>query len=105
MGMKANGLFKGKPIEVSEEEIRKLYKTDSKIRHHDNWLHCIKTREEPVANVASHHRTVSTCHLGNIAHRTGDSLTCNAENGHIIDNEEAMKLWKRDYEPGWEPQV
>lgn len=45
------------------------------------------------------------CHLGNIAHRTGRALKCDPANGHILDDADAMKYWKREYEPGWEPRV
>jgi predicted dehydrogenase len=44
------------------------------------------------------------CHLANIAYRTGKSLEVNSANGHIYDRD-AMKLWGREYEPGWEPKV
>ena len=27
------------------------------------------------------------------------------ETAHILDDAEAMKMWDREYEPGWEPQV
>jgi hypothetical protein len=30
---------------------------------------------------------------------------CDPRTGRIVDNPEAMKLWGRDYEPGWEPEV
>ncbi len=42
--------------------------------------------------------------LGNIAHRTGRSLTC-GEKGRIEDDADAEALWAREYEPGWEPEV
>lgn len=44
------------------------------------------------------------CHLANIAARTGKSLEINSQNGHIYDMD-AMKLWGREYEPGWEPKL
>jgi hypothetical protein len=44
-------------------------------------------------------------HLGNIAQRVGRALDCNPADGHILHDEEAMRLWRRDYEPGWEPAV
>ncbi len=45
------------------------------------------------------------CQLGNIAHRTGRVLNCDVETGRILGDKEAMKLWGREYEPGWEPTV
>ena len=44
-------------------------------------------------------------HLANIAWRTGRVLRCNPANGHIEGDPEAMALWGRTYEPGWEPTV
>ena len=41
-------------------------------------------------------------HYANIAWRTGKSFDVNTDNGHIY-NREAMKLWDRQYQTGWEP--
>jgi len=41
----------------------------------------------------------------NIAQRVGRSLHCSPENGHIVGDNEAAKLWRRDYEKGWEPKA
>lgn len=57
------------------------------------------------AEILEGHRSTLLCHLGNIAHRVGRTLHCDPANGHIQGDEEAMALWKREYEPGWEPTV
>jgi predicted dehydrogenase len=57
------------------------------------------------AEIAEGHRSTLLCHLGNIAHRTGRALSCDSANGHILNDDEAMTYWKREYEPGWEPGV
>jgi hypothetical protein len=44
-------------------------------------------------------------HLGNISQRVGRALSCNPIDGHILNDGGAMKLWQREYEPGWEPAV
>ena len=49
------------------------------------------------------HKSVAMLHLGNIAQRVGRTLACSASDGHILHDDEAMKLWGRAYEPGWEP--
>ena len=51
------------------------------------------------------HPSVTLLHLGNIAWRTGRSLVCDPTNGHILHDHDAMKLWRRKYESGWEPKV
>jgi hypothetical protein len=50
-------------------------------------------------------KSVLLCHLANIAQRTGHTLNCDSSNGHIIDDKDAIKLWEREYEKGWEPKV
>lgn len=42
-------------------------------------------------------------HYANISYRIGKSFDVNTENGQIFDRD-AMKLWGREYEPGWEPK-
>jgi hypothetical protein len=32
-------------------------------------------------------------------------LRCDPQNGRILDDKEAMALWTREYERGWEPRV
>jgi predicted dehydrogenase len=36
--------------------------------HHDDWLECIRTRKDPIANVEVGARSVTVCHLGNLAY-------------------------------------
>jgi hypothetical protein len=43
-------------------------------------------------------------HLGNIAQRTGRTLMCDSKTGRIQNDDDAMRYWKREYEPGWEPK-
>ncbi|MDR8389914.1 Gfo/Idh/MocA family oxidoreductase [Aliifodinibius sp. S!AR15-10] len=73
--------------------------------HIHNFLESIRGKAEPTAEIEKGHKSVLLCHLGNIAQRVGRNLNCNPENGHIIDDHEAMALWEREYEPGWKPRV
>ena len=73
--------------------------------HFDNFVRSIRGETKLTAPVNEGHKSVLLCHLANIAQRTGSTLHCNPVNGHILNNREASKLWKREYAKGWEPKV
>ena len=73
--------------------------------HVDNFLHCIRNNETPNAPVETGHKSTLWVQLGNISQRVGKTLNIDQRNGHIIGDNEAMKLWDRDYEPSWEPKI
>jgi predicted dehydrogenase len=73
--------------------------------HFLNFINGIKHGEKlnspiPVANV-----TVTMLQLSNIAYFNKRELNLDTATGHIKDDPEAMKLWGRTYEKGWEPRV
>jgi predicted dehydrogenase len=72
--------------------------------HVENFFDAIRGKTKPKSPVDEGAKSTHMCHLANIAYRTGKELVCDPENGHILD-EEAMKLWGRTYEPGWEPKT
>jgi predicted dehydrogenase len=53
-----------------------------------------------VGNIAA-----TMLHLSNIAWKFGRQLEIDPENGHIRKDKDAMSMWRREYEPGWEPKV
>jgi predicted dehydrogenase len=73
--------------------------------HFKNFIDCIRSGGKPNSPIEEGHKSVAMLHLGNIAWRVSRELHCDTTNGHIKDDAEAMKLWRRDYEPGWEPKV
>lgn len=73
--------------------------------HVKNFLDCVRTGKTPNSPIEEGHKSVSMLHLGNIAWRMGRELNCDAANGHIQNDAEAAALWRRQYEPGWEPKV
>jgi hypothetical protein len=73
--------------------------------HVKNFIDAIRTGVALNSPIEEGHRSVTMLHLGNISQRTGRSLVCNAADGHIVGDDDAMKLWQRDYEPGWTPDA
>ena len=57
------------------------------------------------ADILGGHKSTLLVQLGNIAQRSGQTLTIDPSNGHIVNDKEAKKFWSREYEPGWEPKV
>jgi len=88
------------------KEIQKFPAAKNSMNEHiGNWIAAIREGAKLNSEIEEGHRTTLLCHLGNIAHRTGRAIKCDAKDGHILDDKEAMGLWKRDYEPGWEPHL
>lgn len=74
--------------------------------HIQNFFDGIRNDTPLNAEIEKGYKSTLLVLLGNIAVRTGNiSFKTNPENGHIVDNDEAMKLWDRKYQPGWEPAV
>jgi predicted dehydrogenase len=70
--------------------------------HLANFIQSIQGRAKLNAPILEGHKSTLLPQLGNIAYRTGSTLHCNTKNGQINNNKEAKKLWKREYEKGWE---
>jgi predicted dehydrogenase len=73
--------------------------------HINNFFDNIKKGTALRSDIVSGHQSTLLVQLGNIALRTGRTLQTDKTNGHILHDAEAMKLWRRIYEPGWEPVV
>jgi len=73
--------------------------------HFENFAEAIRGNRKVISPIIEGHKSVLLCHLANIAQRTGRTLHCDSNNGHILNDAEAMKLWKREYQKGWEPKV
>ncbi|MBP3193972.1 Gfo/Idh/MocA family protein [Natronogracilivirga saccharolytica] len=73
--------------------------------HITNFTECVQTGEKPVTDIRDANKSVHICHLGNIAYRKQRMLTIAPHNGRIVGDDDAMKLWRREYEPGWEPSI
>jgi predicted dehydrogenase len=70
--------------------------------HYRNFIDCVISRKEPVAPVETAHRSITICHLGNIAMRLGrKSLKWDPAKEQIIGDEEAAKMLSRTYRAPW----
>lgn len=70
--------------------------------HIQNWLDCIKSRQLPNADVEIGHRSVSVCHLANIARELGRRLQWDPEKEVFANDDEANSLVSRPRRKGYE---
>src|SRR5690606_32607772 len=75
------------------------------VYHMTNFVNAIRKSEKQHSPIDEAATTSLLCHLGNIAQAVGRTLKTDPKTGRILDDPEAMKMWKREYEPGWEPKV
>lgn len=70
--------------------------------HKENFIRCIRTRELPNADVEQGHLSALLIHYANVSYRTGGGkLLIDPKTEKIVDNAEAMKLFKRQYRKPW----
>ena len=73
--------------------------------HIANFLNAIRHGEKQNSPIDQGNISVTICQLGNIAQETGRSLNIDNSNGRILNDADAMKMWGREYEKGWELKV
>lgn len=70
--------------------------------HLQNWLDCIRSREKPIADVEIGHRSITVCHLANIARQVGRSLRWDPAKEKFVDDAAADALLARERRKGFE---
>jgi len=70
--------------------------------HMQNWIDCIHTRQRPVADVEIGHRSISVCHLANIARAVGRPLQWDPASEQFVGDEDANKHLDRERREGFE---
>jgi predicted dehydrogenase len=89
-------------LESKPAEIIKLMLTDKDVHlyhskgHQRDWLDCIRTRKRPIADVEIGARSVTVCHLGNLAYWNHRKLRWDPKNWVFVDDESANKWLDRE---------
>lgn len=99
------GTLNGKHPSVSKEHLAETYKYDMSPNHYANWVNCIRDRKEPVSDVFSHHRHISTCHLANMAIRLNQTIKWDPVKEAVIGNDKAQAMVGRKQRAGYEIKV
>ncbi|MDX1962641.1 MAG: Gfo/Idh/MocA family oxidoreductase [Pirellulales bacterium] len=87
---------------LPDELLAKLYKGKKPGNHMANFFECVRDRGEPVSDVHTHHRAMTTCHLANIAIRLDRPLAWDAAREQITGDAAANEWLKREQRKGYE---
>jgi predicted dehydrogenase len=93
----------GKPVEEMtdadkvklNEQVVEVYGGKEPGSHMGNFFDCVKSRGTPISDVESHHRTMTACHLCNIALMLGRDLKWNPDSEQFDGDEQATMLMSR----------
>jgi predicted dehydrogenase len=105
------GKITGKPVEdlqdnpLPEDALVKIYngrQPGGNNAHMRNFFECLKAGEQPISDVFTHHRALTTCHLCNIAMRLDRPLKWDPQTEQIVGDEEANAWQRREQRKGYE---
>lgn len=101
------GSIKSKPEGIVKEPIGEkdvqLYKSPG---HQRDWLNCIKTRKKPICDVEVGARSVTVCHLGNLAYWNHTKLKWDPKEWKFVDGAGDNKWLDRERREGYQlPKV
>jgi predicted dehydrogenase len=102
------GRLTGTPAEelrtnpLPEDALEKVYKNRPLTDHVSNFFEAVAARTEPISDVFSHHRALSTCHLAGIAARLGRKINWDPKRQQVIDDPQAAAMIAREKRKGYE---
>ena len=105
------GRLSGKPVEdlaknpLPAGALEKVYKDRKLTNHVTNFFQSVAARKEPISDVFSHHRALSTCHLAGIAARLGRKIKWDPKKERVVDDPQAQALVGREKRKGFEIEM
>lgn len=79
-------------------ELTQLYRSED---HTKNFLDCMRSRELPICDVETGHRSATVCHLGNLVARLGRPVKWDPETETCPGDAEAQAMIDRPYRAPW----
>jgi predicted dehydrogenase len=105
------GRLTGEPVEelatnpLPDGAMEEVYKNRTLTDHFRNFFEAVVDRKEPVSDVFSHHRALSTCHLAGIAARLNRKLQWDPQAEQIVGDDQAQSFVSREVRKGFEIEV
>ena len=84
-----------------DELVLELYQGKTPGDHMANFFESVEERTQPISDVATHHRTMTSCHLCNIALMLGRDLQWDPDNETFVGDDQATALISRKRRRGF----
>lgn len=106
--------FTSNPADIAVELLKKVDEVEEERKwsdqtalwqaqwHLQNWIDCIRTRQQPTADVEIGHRSISVCHLANITRWVGRRLQWDPVKEVFLNDDEANRFADRPRRKGYE---
>jgi hypothetical protein len=78
---------------------------DQFVPHVRDFLDCVRTRRQPVSDLASANRTATACHLANVAMRVGRVVQWDDTAGDVVGDADASALLTKTYRAPWDREL
>ncbi|WDQ16062.1 Gfo/Idh/MocA family protein [Rhodopirellula sp. P2] len=88
-----------------DAKIAELRKGKKAMSHMANFFACIEDGGQPISDVWSHHRTMTSCHLCNLALMLGRELKWDPKAERFVDDEQANGLMSRKSRAGFSAET
>src|SRR5262249_35818332 len=97
------GFIKSDPEDILRQPLGdkdvKLYQSPG---HQQDWLNCVTSRKKPICDVEIGARSVTVCHLGNLAYWNHKKLRWDPKSWQFVDDTEANKWLDRERREGYQ---
>jgi predicted dehydrogenase len=97
--------YKAKLCDLEEKVLAEFSGPPDVLPHVRNLADAIRDGIPLKSEIEEGQKATMLCHLANIAWRTGHTINFDPTERKIVGDEAAQALWKREYRPGWEPEV
>jgi predicted dehydrogenase len=105
------GRITGKPVEelqsnpLPDGALEQVYKNRPLTDHFRNFFEATRDRQEPISDVFSHHRALTTCHLAGIAARLNRKIQWDPVQQQILGDPLAQSFVAREKRKGYEIEM
>jgi predicted dehydrogenase len=91
--------------DLENKEVHRGGASYSNQEHIANFLETIRGNGTLNAEIEEGVKSTALCHLGNIAYRSGQTVTFDPATQQVQGDSSVSALWGREYRAGWEPKV